>query len=68
MAVSQTEVKRRGRPFDSLSRKPTGLGKKINIFIPAGLVGNLERAAQRDNLTAAQWCKTKILTLLELMG
>ena len=58
---------RRGRPVGSISRKPTGLGKKINIYIPAGLADNLERAAQRDNQTAAQWCKNKILTLLTLL-
>ena len=61
-------TRRRGRSVGSISRKPTGLGKKINIYIPAGLADNLERAAQREDMTAAQWCKTKILTLLGLMG
>ena len=59
--------RRRGRPVGSISRKPTGLGKKINIYIPAELADNLERAAQRDNMTAAQWVKNKVLTLLALM-
>jgi len=59
--------RRRGRPVGSISRKPTGLGKKINIYIPGELADNLERAAQRDNLTAAQWVKNKVLTLLALM-
>ena len=60
--------RRRGRPIGSRSSGPTGGGRKINIFIPAGLVPNLERAAQRENMTAAQWVKNKVLTLLRLEG